>query len=519
MKKLILVLFFLVISLYLVNAADVDLIYPYDGMTNTTSRDINFQCSSSLPNIVNITLYHDIGGSLTETYTTTGNSLAYLQQNIPNGNYQWYCTARDSSNTQFTSSTYDFSIQVSNVTFTGTIPNINFSEDTNLTNAINLANYFTNAISYGAQGNSNINIQISAQGIVSLYPIENWFGSELIRFYSGNVYSNYVNITVDNVNDAPVLKEDINNLVISYNTNYNLDLSDYFEDFNENDLTYTYTTLSHFTITINNDRAIISPEQNWIGTEYVVFTASDSLYNVSSNNFSIEVSSASNIPKIEEFYPPSIPQINISQTQIFNITYSGTGGLPISILWFLNNNQVSTNSYYEFTPTQAGVYNITVFISNANGQDSVSWIFEIFNQTGLNDEYICGNGIEDPGETCDNCPEDVECKGEFNFSLSSIPWESVLIVIIIIVITLVILEIIEKRRKERIDPRLLYQVRKEFKELKKNPEYWIKKYIRETLKKDFSKEDIIKECKSKGWNEELIEQLVDDIFKEDQEKD
>ncbi|MCD4666886.1 hypothetical protein K8R47_03690 [archaeon] len=519
MKRTILILFFLVFSFYLVNAADIDLTYPYDGMTNTTSNDVTFQCESSLPNIENITLYNEITGSLIEAVTELGSSLSYLEPAFSNGDYEWYCSATNSNNTIFESSHYTFTIQLNDVTFIGTISDIIWQEDTNLTDEINLSEYFTGASSYSVEGNNNIDVQISNE-MVSFYTEENWFGSEQIRFYSGSTYSNYLNLTVNNTNDEPELIEDINNIQISEGTNYNLDLSDYFEDYNDGDLTYSYTDLSHFTISIDNDRAIITPENNWFGSEYIVFMASDGTYNISSNNFSLSVGYSTNqIPEIEVFNPTSINNIYIGEAHRFDVSYSIPGGLPVSVEWYLDNQQVSVNNYYDFTPAQEKEYNITVYISNANGEDSASWIFNVYASSGDTlGNSICGNGVVEEGETCENCPEDVECKKEFNLSLDQVHWKSVFIVLGIIIVVLILLNIIDKKRKSKVDPRLLFQARHEFKESNKNPEYWIKKYIRETLKKGYSKLDVIRECKSKGWNEELVEQLVDDIFRENQEK-
>jgi PGF-pre-PGF domain-containing protein len=59
------------------------------------------------------------------------------------------------------------------------------------------------------------------------------------------------------------------------NTNLILDLSDYFTDPDDDKLQYTNSELEHISISYENDVATLIPERNWIGSEFVIFTADD----------------------------------------------------------------------------------------------------------------------------------------------------------------------------------------------------------------------------------------------------
>ena len=61
------------------------------------------------------------------------------------------------------------------------LPELSFEEDSVLSNALNLSDYFQNALNYISFGNEDVNITIE-DGRVSLSAAENWSGAEMVTF-------------------------------------------------------------------------------------------------------------------------------------------------------------------------------------------------------------------------------------------------------------------------------------------------------------------------------------------------
>ncbi|MFA5772608.1 MAG: hypothetical protein WC974_07750, partial [Thermoplasmata archaeon] len=121
-------------------------------------------------------------------------------------------------------------------TSTAEIPNLGFNEDENLTDIIDLDNYFSDGdswdtllhYSYQTYGHSHIGVNIASDGKVSFYSLTpDWYGQENITFYaydnyysksySGSPYggsygiyaSDTIIVTVYPVNDAPIISPSI----------------------------------------------------------------------------------------------------------------------------------------------------------------------------------------------------------------------------------------------------------------------------------------------------------------------
>jgi hypothetical protein len=94
------------------------------------------------------------------------------------------------------------------------LPDIEFNEDTVLTGALKLTNYFRDpdggALSFSAQSRT-INVSIGGDGTVDLSSPSNWFGIETVTFRAkdqkGSLIEDTIFVTVLPVNDPPVLNE------------------------------------------------------------------------------------------------------------------------------------------------------------------------------------------------------------------------------------------------------------------------------------------------------------------------
>jgi hypothetical protein len=136
------------------------------------------------------------------------------------------------------------------------IPNKQFDEDTILTNALNLYDYFTNATEFQIFGNLNVSYTIE-DGWVTLSASENWSGMEMltIRGYLGEAFmEDTIDVFVRPVDDAPVLaplpsfEKQLGELWI-------LDFDDYITDID--------TSILDITIKIDSSYVILLERQIW----------------------------------------------------------------------------------------------------------------------------------------------------------------------------------------------------------------------------------------------------------------
>lgn len=108
------------------------------------------------------------------------------------------------------------------------------------------------------------------------------------------------NLSIDNIEyiieeetivkgTAPVLVEDIKDIVVYKNGYAEMDLSTYFRDNEYDSLTYSVNDVEDIDVIIDGSVARILPDYNFTGKVFVYFTASDEYYDASSNVFSVDV--------------------------------------------------------------------------------------------------------------------------------------------------------------------------------------------------------------------------------------
>ncbi len=84
-------------------------------------------------------------------------------------------------------------------------------------------------------------------------------------------------------------------------------------------------------------------------------------------------------PTIDSYYPLTDPTITEKEFQEFNVTYSDPDVDPITVQWYLNGTPTVTTDSYIFNATagSAGIYNVTVVISDGVDQDMHMWTFTV----------------------------------------------------------------------------------------------------------------------------------------------
>jgi hypothetical protein len=174
---------------------------------------------------------------------------------------------------------------------------VRFDEDTVLEDFLNLNDYFADNVTDQLTftpilASSDIFVTIDPQGMVSFSAMENWFGIATVTFRaqdsSGAWVSFNVNVTVNSVNDEPVVVQKITYLRIKEDEIWIIDLDDYFEDIEDGD---------NLTFTCNKQEILIDPithEATWerdgkTSLEGIVFTASDGEATVSMEDVNLRV--------------------------------------------------------------------------------------------------------------------------------------------------------------------------------------------------------------------------------------
>ncbi len=156
-----------------------------------------------------------------------------------------------------------------------------WDEDTGLT--LDLTNYFddidSNILTYSVNGNTNINIDFN-DNLATFTPNQDFFGSETVTITASdsllNVASNQFILTVNNVNDPPKLKSNLPDLTWNEDEQLSVTLDDYFEDPDNDQLTFAYKDNQYITADIQNSQLQLSSPENWYGSDTITITASDS---------------------------------------------------------------------------------------------------------------------------------------------------------------------------------------------------------------------------------------------------
>jgi len=173
-------------------------------------------------------------------------------------------------------------------------------------------------------------------------------------------------------------------------TSTDFNISGNFSDSNNDALVYTYTDVNNITISINNDTGIVNltPDPDFFGVRYVIFTADDSTNTTTSNNVTLNVTNVNdplnvNILGPEETLFDFSSDINIT----VNVTAKGqVDSVLANVSWSnryfvlsLLNTQGSIYHNNFTNTTLGGIYNITILANDTAGNfnNSVKTSFNI----------------------------------------------------------------------------------------------------------------------------------------------
>ena len=149
----------------------------------------------------------------------------------------------------------------------------------------------------------NINIDIT--GLVVRFSADaNWFGSELVTFQATDIYGASITqdvlITVDPLNDPPVIDILFEQFEMIEDTPDTLDLTQYISDIDIDDqVTLSVDDNDNISVEIDGYSVTLIPDDNWFGSEVLNFIVSDGVSRLTDNDFvEIIVESENDAPVI-----------------------------------------------------------------------------------------------------------------------------------------------------------------------------------------------------------------------------
>ncbi len=299
-----------------------------DAEYNINSTDLTKNCRNDAPiieSIADIIIYEKENVSFYVHATDPENDNLIYSVNDSrfeqNENYfVWQTDCEDEGEYIFTITVGDgqvfseteFKVEVKNTNrapeLINNIPVQTWEEDTN--HSLNLSEYFVDydgdAISfnlYNTSSDKNITLENLVEGTAYFSVYENWFGEDWIIFEASDgkdkILTNKIILNVTPVNDAPFMLKDFEDITFNEDTNYTINLKEYFFDI-DSELQYGAMGNKNITIEMQNSTVLLVPEKDWFGTEEIAFFAIDEeLFPVYSNYFNVEIIDVGESPAFE----------------------------------------------------------------------------------------------------------------------------------------------------------------------------------------------------------------------------
>jgi|TARA_B100001971_G_scaffold215131_1_gene258045 hypothetical protein len=156
-------------------------------------------------------------------------------------------------------------------------------------------------------------------------------------------------------NNDPLLIKQIENISIIENKNYTLDLSEYFSDEDDDELSYGYDEIDNITIRFEDNMAYITPDKGFLGNRFTFITANDSFGEAVSNLFKVEVEE-------ERLSIEVLDSIITKRNWTIGFRTTGTGNLTISAIdgtyAEMYNDNVTTANNLDILELRCGNFEI-----------------------------------------------------------------------------------------------------------------------------------------------------------------
>ncbi|MBS3079122.1 hypothetical protein J4218_03300 [Candidatus Pacearchaeota archaeon] len=289
--------------------------------------------------------------------------------------------------------------------FNGDINTVSFDEGSNLTNFIDLRDYFLDIdsnLSFEVTGNYFIDIGIN-NGKVSFYPEDGFFGTETVVFSASDdeftIYSNPLRINVNDINEAPVFAPINCILNIKEDTAYECELNA--TDVENDSFSFLVVSNSRINCTIQGNILKYISEKDQVGKGLCTINVVDIRGSHREAVLEFNMENVNDAPVIKDYYPKenSVKLLSGIENRFMVLNYDPDS--QVNVTWKIGNEIVGTNASYYFNKTK-GNYILSVSVSDGEYEVNRSWNINV----GNINEFSCS---EIKGYICN---ENQTCKGQ-----------------------------------------------------------------------------------------------------------
>ena len=236
------------------------------------------------------------------------------------------------------------------------------------------------------------NVVVTIEGHqVTFTPTQNWNGLVAITFTvddninvargisvqkktSRTTANDVVNFVVNSINDAPAINLPAS-ITFNEDTPFNMDFTPFINDVDNTQLTLTASTPQHMALTINGYNISLQPNQNWFGSESIVFTVNDMQNRaIALDTLLVNIQSVNDIPVIHETTPSDSIFIQSANSVLFSINCTDIETTNLLYSWTVNNiAQTAQTDTFRYEFDAAGTFHVQVTISDGIAQVQKVW--------------------------------------------------------------------------------------------------------------------------------------------------
>jgi len=275
------------------------------------------------------------------------------------------------------------------------VNDITMDED-NSDTSLDLARVFTDLdgfdtlnINYENTG-GHLQVTLDARSKVTLTPVPNWNGQELVTFTASDGIAEPatvpVNVIVRSVNDAPQLVDKLEKIEFDEDTIYEStgSLKSVFRDVDGDPLTYAADfDPTKIDVAFNNDWSVIlTPVRDFSGKLTIVFTATDPGGLSATYKCNITVTNINDQPFLKSYSPTSTKGVNLNEgeNQTLSVVARDNDNDPLEYTWNLDGKlQDAEGPEYGYSADYkaAGTHKVTVVVSDGLSRVELTWTVKV----------------------------------------------------------------------------------------------------------------------------------------------
>ena len=236
----------------------------------------------------------------------------------------------------------------------------------------------------------HIQVAMDSQSKVTLTPVPNWNGQEVVGFTASDGIANpamaEVKVIVRAVNDAPQVVGSLEKMVFDEDTIYEStgSLKSVFRDVDGDAMEYSAEVDSaQASVVFNNDgTVVITPAKDFSGKLPMVYTATDTGGLEAKYRTNVTVTNVNDQPFIKSFAPTSTKGVNLNEgeKQAFSVVAQDNDNDPLEYTWSLDGRLVDADlAEYEYNADYkaAGTHKLTLVVSDGKSRAEMTWTIKV----------------------------------------------------------------------------------------------------------------------------------------------